>query len=198
MSNINAIIIPGLGGRYPLYEQAVRHWHKYGISTTVFYINWEDGEDYESKADALSKLIDHVSRSGAPLILIGVSAGASAALNAFKTDKHVDAVVTGCGFMNIEYLNQKQMSRRSPAFVQSVQRLSINLARLTEKDKKKILALTAYADRIVNDKASYLPGVTSKKVLALGHVVGTACILLFYGRFIRQWFDKLTEKQKIY
>ena len=198
MPTINAIIIPGLGGRYPLYERALWHWHKYKIATTLFYINWEDGEDYESKADALSQLIDHLSSSGTPLILIGVSAGASAALNAYVTHKQVNAVVTVCGFTNIEYLDQKQMNQRSPAFVQSVQILSSNLTKLTSEDEKNILSMTAYADRTVNDNASYLPGVTSRKILATGHIIGIASALLFYGRFIRKWFDELAKEDVSY
>lgn len=180
---INAIVVPGLGGHYNLYECAVNVWHLQDINPTVFHIHWEDGIDYETKVIELSKLIEQKLAEKKPLILVGVSAGASAVLNASINYQKLNGIVTICGFINLKYLDKKQMDMRSPAFTQSLVKLSGNLKKL---DRSKVLSLTSYNDTVVVPEASKLEGATFKKIAAFGHVVGIAVALLFYANTIKK------------
>ena len=187
MSEINAIIIPGLGGRYHLYKYAIRNWSRHGIHPTIFSVKWEDDESYQSKAARLNDLVVKLSGDDSTLIVVGISAGASAALNAFAQYDRIERVVLICGFMNIRFMNQELMAKRSRAFVDSVRALSDTLPELTAEQKERILSLTSYNDIVVNDKASHIDGVPHQKIRAYGHIFGIAVALLFYAKTMKKW-----------
>jgi pimeloyl-ACP methyl ester carboxylesterase len=187
MSDTNVIVIPGLGGKYHLYKRATRHWQRHGMNPVVFPINWEDTESYTSKARRLNHVIERLSQDNKPLIIVGISAGASAALNAFAQHNTITKVVLICGFMNISFMNQQLMTKRSRAFVDSVRALQSVLPKLSSEQKEHILSLTSYNDMVVTDEAAHINGVAHQKIRASGHIFGIAVALLFYAKTIKKY-----------
>lgn len=181
---INAVIIPGLGGKYELYERAVKRWSRFGLKAHVFHINWEDNEVYSNKQKRLLKFIKDKAGDD-PVAIVGVSAGASAALNAMIASTSVSRAITICGFVNYKQLNPVVMNQQQ-AFTQSLASLNKSIDQL---DHSAILAYTSYLDAVVTPDASHIEGVTRRRIVAPGHLLGIATALLFYSHSFKKWLD---------
>src|SRR5690349_5120081 len=94
MPKLTIIYIPGLGDQNPVYQRkAIGFWRHYGVEPELFQMNWGDKKPWEPKFNKLLKRIDQLSKKG-PVALVGVSAGASAVINAYaaRKDKVVGVV----------------------------------------------------------------------------------------------------------
>src|ERR1019366_397352 len=114
----HVIYIPGLGDNKAQGQKlVVKWWFIYGVSGRCHQMKWSDGEPFEPKLKRLIAEIDELNSKGYAVSLIGSSAGASAALNAFAERKNVlGGVAIICGkVQNIDTVRPEYF-KRNPAF----------------------------------------------------------------------------------
>src|SRR6185369_1356332 len=167
MSHI-VIIVPGLGDKTEPIKWATRHWNEYGLEPVVHSIGWRKGEKhFAPKLEKLFLLIDILTQEGNKVSLVGTSAGASAVLNAFlKRKSKIHKVVSVCGRLRKGEENGfrsfEKRSVSSVAFQESVLMFENNEQKLTKKDKKKIMTISAIFDELVPAEKSFIKGATNK------------------------------------
>ena len=184
MANVLHIIyITGLGDQKPNYQpQIIKQWEKFGVVPHYFAVGWSDGEGFEPKLKRLCGLIDELSGQGR-VSLVGVSAGAGAALNAYveRKDK-TSGVVFICGkIIGYDSVNPRYF-RENPAFDESLALTQRNLEKLTEKDKSKMLSVRPIYDETVPIPATMIPGVESRLIISAFHIPSIFLALTIYKR----------------
>ena len=93
MAKLQLIYVPGLGDmKVTAQRRTVRTWQWWGVGSEVFLVNWTDDEPWAGKLQRLLDRIDELHAQGRAVALVGASAGAAAAINAFTARK---AVITG-------------------------------------------------------------------------------------------------------
>ncbi|HSX45670.1 MAG TPA: hypothetical protein VLG27_01535, partial [Candidatus Saccharimonadia bacterium] len=100
---LHVIYIPGLGDEVEPKGQlrAVARWPRYGVEAEVLRMRWGDRKPWEPKFKAVLKRIDEVLAEGKDVGLVGASAGASVAINAFAArKKRIVGVVLIAGKVN--------------------------------------------------------------------------------------------------
>lgn len=189
---IDVIYLPGLGdGRSHGQKAILKLWKLYGLNVHYQKIGWADNESYTPKKQRTLDLIDSVTRSGNKVALIGTSAGASAALNAFseRIDK-VFSVVCICGKIQNPQTVGEPYFRENPAFRDSLFSLSKSLSALTTKDRAKVLSIHPLRDSTVPVGDTILEGAKEGKIPTVGHIFSIFYSLTFGSRrianFIRE------------
>lgn len=163
-------------------------WGKQGLKITVCHIGWADSEPFNLKLDRLIKDIDSLYSQHAEVSLVGTSAGASLALNAYSlAQEKIHRLVYISGKLrNPENVNPRYF-KKNPAFKQSLYLSEANFQKLTDQDKRKMLYLHALRDTLVPPKLNKPTGIRSRAVLAFGHVVGIFTALIFYSPIIAKF-----------
>lgn len=182
-----AIIIPGLGddsaSSIKRIEMLTSHWINHGITPLIHAARWRDGEPFEPKLLRLLALIDSLSTEN-KVSLVGTSAGASMALNAFLERKEtVHKVVNVCGRLRAgdhKIRSLTNMAKTSIAFKESVERFEQNEPKLTMQDKKRVLTLRPFfGDELVPADTVIIEGATNKVVYIPTHMLGIGFSLKF-------------------
>ncbi len=177
VSKIHAIVyIPGLGdSRIKGQQTAVNAWKLQAVEPYLFQMNWANGEPFAPKLDRLLSLIDHLAAEGKTVSLIGASAGASAALNAYAVRKaSINGLVSICGKLGgVESVHPTTYSR-NPAFSDSMRLLSASTAALKPETRIRILSTYPIADESVPIADTKLLGVHQKRMPVVGHFAGIA------------------------
>lgn len=182
-----AIIIPGLGddsnSSTKRIEYAVKHWEKYKITPLVHKVSWRDGNHLEPKLSVLLKRIDSLGKNHF-ISLVGTSAGASMAFNAYLERKDVvQKIVNVCGRLRTgdhKIRSLENMAKTSLAFKQSVQAFEKREKELTDQDKKKILTIRPFfGDELVPADTVSVEGAVNKVVYLPSHVLGIGYALRF-------------------
>ena len=181
------IVLPGLGRQrdYNIQIKLLNHWQKLGLSVYLYPIHWSSNQTFDYKFKEVLKLIDKFAADGSQVSLVGISAGASMALNAYSARANkISKVVFICGKLaNTKPVNQRYFVA-NPAFKKSLEMGDVSLAKLTPKDKAKILSIRALYDNVLSPSANYIPGANRKVVLSLGHVVTILYVLALRGRLV--------------
>lgn len=170
------IFIPGLGDTSRMMGRSEADlfmlWRVYGVKTHYFPISWEDEEAFESKLDRLVKVIDDYAKPGNLVSLVGASAGAGAAINAYSRRKEViHKVVCVCGKLQNPQTVSQLRFKQSPAFKDSLELLSASYEKLNEKDLAKILSLRPLTDMVVPLRDTIIPGAKNEIMFSFGHAV---------------------------
>lgn len=165
------LYVPGIGDDlYHAQSIAVWCWRLLGVKAICHEMPWMDQAGFEEKLQRLLNLIDKAAADGYAVSLVGASAGASAVLHAYAArPDDVRAVVYICGKLNRPEAVAKRTYASSPAFRESMLRLSSVLQRFTAADKKRFWSLYSPADRVVPYNDTYLEGVTEKRLPNLHH-----------------------------
>lgn len=169
----NVIYVPGLGDpRYPQQGWALKAWdHLYGIRTHYLPLIWGDGEVFQPKFQRLLADIDELATSTSQLSLIGVSAGASAVLNAFaERPDAIDKVVCICGKINNPQTISRATLEHNPVFGESITLLQANLPRLDSVQRARIMSIHPLRDGVVPPKDTIIDGAHEKVIPSIGHV----------------------------
>ncbi len=185
--SIHLIYIPGLGDNSVGGQQkAVNTWKWWGVEAELFHMKWADDEPWESKLKRLLARIDQLTANGCSVALVGASAGAGAAINAFAARKDtVIGVVCIAGKVNRPESIGKSY-RRQKAFISSAYDCPDSLAKLNASDRTRILSRFALADGVVTKPDSRIPGAHNRLVPSLGHVMTIATqITLGVPSFVR-------------
>ncbi|HWB39494.1 MAG TPA: hypothetical protein VG604_04650 [Candidatus Saccharimonadales bacterium] len=195
---IHLIYIPGLGDDDPKGQRwAVAHWQKYGVEAELFQMNWADKTTWQTKFSRLLKRIDELDKQGKDIALVGASAGAGAAINAYaaRKDKVVGCVLIAGKVMRPEAIGQGYRSK-NPSFVESAYAVPTSLAKLAASDRQRILSRYALADETVYKPDSRVPGARNKMVFSIGHAITIGSQIIFGARSFIRFLKKLQETDK--
>ena len=102
------IYVTGLGDDRSYGQITIlKSWRLWGLKPHYFPFKWADKEPFEPKFQRLLAKIDDLSTDGNYVSLVGVSAGASAVLNAYAERKNLTGVVCICGKIQIRRLSAR-------------------------------------------------------------------------------------------
>jgi pimeloyl-ACP methyl ester carboxylesterase len=163
-SKLHVIYLPGIGDAGGSFQPwAVRAWQRYGVESELYSMNWADDVSWQTKFEGLLKHIDELAEKG-PVALVGASAGAAAAINAYaaRQDKIV-GVVTICGKINNpDSIGQRYRSQNS-SFVEAAYQTADSLKQVDDAHRQHILCRYAIFDQVIYTKAdSKIPGAHNR------------------------------------
>lgn len=195
IKTLHLIYIPGLGDQSISNQLwAVRRWSKYGVEAELFQMKWSNTEAWEPKFERLLLRIDELLSEGKDVALVGASAGASAAINAFTARKdHIVGVVCIAGKINRPDAIGPRYRRENPAFVKSAEDCEIALTHLTSDDRSRILSRYAWVDETVAKADSQVAGATNQQLHSIGHAVTIGLQLVFGAK---SFISFLKQQQK--
>jgi pimeloyl-ACP methyl ester carboxylesterase len=189
----DVIYVPGIGDHNPVFQQlAVNLWRFYGVRSWTVAMHWADqSEAWDEKLTRLLLAIDDRLSHGHTVSLVGVSAGASAALNAYAARaSQISGVVIICGKINHPETIGPYYHRNTPAFVESVTKLQPALGRLITDERRHVLCLYSPFDKVVENRDSILAGAEIRRLRTPGHIFTNAFQLLFgaqaFLRFLKR------------
>lgn len=168
------VIVLGLGEVAPIYKFLTRNWVKrYSLIPVVYVVGWRDKhEQFEKKLARLVDEIKAIGRRGDMVSLIGVSAGASATLNAYIILKKegytfIRTYVSVCGRFNLDAHWWYPLSygvKSVPLFEKSVFMVMNNMRILRDEDYYKMTAFYSLFDEVVPNSASTLKYVSHRMI----------------------------------
>jgi len=170
----HVIYIPGItDDAWRVERLALKLWVLHGLHGHLHTMPWAGAESYESKHARLLAHIDEITARGHAVSLVGVSAGASGAINAYVERKDVVAkLVYICGKINYPEAVGQKVYDENPAFRAALTQLQDNLLRLTDSDKARMLSLYAKNDSSVPYEHTIIPGVAERQLAVSGHARG--------------------------
>lgn len=165
------IYIPGLGdSRVGGRRLLVAGWRIYGVRPVVHQMNWADKQPFELKFRALLQHIDERISKGERVSLVGESAGASAALNAYAARRQtIHRVACICGKLQRPETIHPATYRQNPAFAESMELLPVSLNSLAPEQLRKVRSVHPLWDPTVPVPDTLIPGAESKTIPTFGH-----------------------------
>lgn len=166
----------------------VKLWRLRGVRSYTHSMPWVGEPDITAKQSRLHDLIEEVAALGQRVYLVGASAGASAVLNAYVDNRtKVDGVCLICPKVNNADNVGSKISKKNPSFIQSLDILEGNLAKLNKNDKSKIITFLSPRDGIVPHQDSKIPGVAENSLPPLRHNVAILYALTFgFSKILRE------------
>lgn len=171
------IFLPGLGDTSRMTSRLseadfLKFWRIHGVKTHYFPISWEDQEAFGLKLERLIRVIDDLAKPGNLVSLVGASAGAGIAINAYASRKEViHKVVCVCGKLQNPQTVSELRFQQSPAFKDSLGLLATSYEKLNENDLAKILSIRPLIDMVVPRKDMVIPGAKRGIMFSIGHYV---------------------------
>lgn len=157
------IYIPGLGDQYGWFRRwALMLWRVWGVVAMHQAITWYDGKGMEDKLGLIQTAIDRVP-SGASIVLVGESAGATLALHTAVRDSRVSCVITLCGVARPDTPIAMSLRRRAPALHQAVETLP-------ETFDTDVVSVRAAVDHVVGERYSSVKGAERRVIWSVGHM----------------------------
>lgn len=146
-------------------------WSNYAVDAEICQMIWNDGQSWQSKFDRILNRIDILVAEGKSVALVGVSAGASAAINAFaaRKDKLV-GVVCIAGKINRPETVGGLYESQNPAFITSAYECQEALKTLKQNELSRVQSRYGIFDNIVLTRDSHIPGAHNKRVLMIFHI----------------------------
>lgn len=186
----NVIYLPGLGDNTAAQAKILKFWKILGLNIEVIPMNWSDTENFDNKLKRILQRIDQLTQDGSRVSLIGVSAGASAALNAYvAAPEKINKVLFICGKLKGAERVGQHYYTNNPAFKDSLFKAEAQINKLGRADKAKMLSAHPVYDNIVPIRDTKIPGVADKTMLSFGHIIGITLALTIYfpslARFLR-------------
>jgi len=190
---LRVIYIPGIGdaSQGSGQRKAVGFWQHYGVKQDVYEMSWADQVPWRTKFSQLLDYIDRLHADGHRIALVGVSAGASGAINAFaaRSDK-IAGVVCIAGKIHRPEAIGPRYRRNNLSFIESVEATEASLAKLSSTERQRILCRYALIDGIVARQDSKLAGAKNQLSPTVGHgltigfqiTVGAPSLLRFLKR----------------
>lgn len=182
------VFVPGLGDNAAALSFVTKGWASKGLRPVICTMEWCNSEEFNDKLERLLRKIDDLSCNGNRVSLVGCSAGASIALNAFLKRKNaVHKVISVCGRLSVgNYQGFRSLPARakgSPAFEQSVRIFSRQANLLGPDDRMKIMTVRArFGDELVPDDTSQLPGACNIQIPTIEHSLSIVLALSVFSR----------------
>jgi len=181
------LYIPGLGDHNLRGQRLVlAAWRRRGLRVEICQMNWNDKQPFEPKLRKIIDRIDALVAQGHIVSLVGVSAGASAAVHAFarRSDKLAKLVLI-CGAIQHPEEVGEDTKRENPAFWESMLALHDGvLDKLTDIERRKIVSFVPKSDDVVNPKNMRIDGIGYESLPTHGHVQSIAYAITVGARRI--------------
>jgi len=185
------IFIPGLDDRVKPIARITRSWGDNGLSAEYIGMDWLNPETKLSeKLLHLSDLIARYSSSGDQVSLIGISAGGSAALNAFVENREkIYRVINVCGRLRTGpqtgFRALERRSWKSRTFFESVKLFESRESELNNQDRQKIMTIRAmFGDQLVPSDTTIVHGATNISIPTIEHVTSIYSSLTFFSSIL--------------
>lgn len=155
-------------------------------------MGWDDAEPFADKIEHLLEQIDQLKTEFNKLSLIGVSAGASAALIAYsKRTEKINAVALISGkIQNPQTINPRYFVE-NPAFKESIFTVQTVSGKLKPEQSKRIMSIHPYRDQTVPVGDTIIDGAVEKRVLGFTHIQGIFYCLVFKGWMIASFLKRV-------
>lgn len=158
-----------------MLKSATAHWKNVGLQVIIPSVLWRDGEAFNPKLARLLAMIDDVSRCST-VSLVGTSAGASLAFNAYlERPNVVHKAVNVCGRLragNHHLRSLDTMARTSRAFRESVQHFEKQEDGISNALKQRLMTLRPFfGDELVPSDTAYLEGAHNRWVYSPEHML---------------------------
>jgi len=175
------IYINGLSNNNIFQKIISFFWRNYNINFFFSNINWFDNKSFNSNKQEMVLLAKLLIKEYGKLIIIGVSAGASLAINIFneiKEDNLSLVLINGRIYsgdykkrnINSLYLRSKQNKKKSSiSFYNEVKKSERVINNFSKKELSKIIVLTSYFDFIVPKKLSIIKSTKTIISPIIGH-----------------------------
>ena len=171
----HVIFVPGLGDRYSYGQNiAIQMWRIWGFTPHYLALGWHLPEGRDVKLGRLNEKINQLTQAGSQVSLVGVSAGASAVLNAYAVSANVHRVVWICGKINRPETVDAARNSANPDYKPLLHHLQPYLKAFTAQDKQRFLSVRPITDHTVPVVDTRLEGVTEKITFGHNHVQGIA------------------------
>ena len=185
------IIVPGIGDHRPFAQDiAAKAWRGLGLRAHYLPLGWGTEEGYEAKHTRLLNMIDRLHEKGGSVSLVGISAGASAVINARAATDKVHKVVCISGKINHPERIGQHYFDKNPDFEESMARVAGSLVSLNESERTKIMSIHPWHDNVVPIEDTVIPGAKELTLPGWGHVSGIFFALTLgavpIARFIRK------------
>ncbi len=188
----HVIYVPGLGDHRAKAQRLVTgYWRIYGVEGRMFVMNWRDKEPFAPKLNRLLRLVDELAEDGGKVSLVGTSAGASAALNAYaaRLDK-IAGIVCICGKINHPETIRPKFFIENPAFKESLAELQRTLPKLGPSARARVMSIRPLRDGSVPPADTVIPGAQGAVIPTVGHAFSIGMTLVFGAynmmRFLRR------------
>jgi hypothetical protein len=183
MSKHAAVYVPGIGDHKPYFQpQILKLWNLFGVKAYFHPVIWRSAEPLEDKLDKLTHKIDELSFKYDKVSLVGMSAGASAALNAYMVRKNkIHRVVYICGKLKRPESIGEAYYRRNPAFKESMLLAQTNINKLDKFDKAKMLSMAPLHDETVPVKDTKINGVRNFRMFSAYHIPSIFAAISIYS-----------------
>ena len=175
------IFVSGLGDSGQFYRVVARWWRRKGFSAHAYVFGWDDySTDFDEK---FAKLLEYIDSLEGEVALVGISAGGTAALNAFiaRPKKIAKVAMVSSPFRLYGYTHK--------AMLESMARAKKAFKHLDAVQKARLLTITGWHDQVVPTDISVLDGVRRRRVLGFSHgssiVMATLVTPGILKRFLR-------------
>lgn len=181
----HAVIVPGLGDNVLAIELATLGWKYRGIHPIVYDAGWRSSETYDEKLERLVQHIHKLHESGLTISLVGISAGASHAINAFmQTKDQIHRLALVCGPLHTGLDLPRGLHRlfhMNPAFGHSVLQAQYNILNLSLEERQRVLVVRPLRDGLVPHHAMKIEGANQTTIPMLGHIPSIFFGLTVFG-----------------
>ena len=183
------IFVPGLGDSRTYGQNvAVTVWKLAGLRPVYLPLGWSVPEGYEQKHRRLLACIDRLLAAGHAVSLVGVSAGASAVINALAQRPELTSVVCISGKINHPETVGAEYYRHYPDFEESLSRVAASLTKIGGRNER-MLTVTPWRDSLLPSADMLISGSHSTVVPGWSHASGIFFALVIgwprIARFIK-------------
>jgi pimeloyl-ACP methyl ester carboxylesterase len=185
------IYIPGIGDHRSYGQNiAIQLWRLLGIRPHYLPLRWNKKEGYSEKEQRLLTLVEKLKNQNSKIAIIGVSAGASVALNALLKTDSISSVICICGKINNPQTISKKTFTVNPDFKTSMTNLTEVLPKLSNEKLRSILSIHPWRDQTVPLADTYIEGASNKTLPGWSHATGiffgVICGIIPIAKFIRR------------
>lgn len=205
------IYFNGLGNGQPrraerlAMKTALWYVARHGLSVRHVAVDWYATEPFPKLLERMSSIVQEELAEYGSVILCGVSAGGSLAVNVFGT-LHAEnlSVVVLCGPLRVaklswwdnrtlEHIAFRNSSRPSQSLFDSVTRCSTEtIPALTPREKHRIITIQQWIDNVVPRPTMGIPGVRVVTVPGIGHTFGVGVGVLYLPWVIKKFAGQLS------
>lgn len=179
------IYLPGVGDHRngDVQKMAIQRWRKFSLDPYFWMMGWSNSESYKNKFNKILKFIDELTEQHHKVSLVGVSAGASMAMNIYHArSSKVNAAIFICGKINNPQTLGTNYKSRNPALLQSVSISAKYAKQLSIKDKAKMLTINPIFDGVVDRDDAVITGVRNKIIFSVWHPLSIYLAITLYKR----------------
>ena len=185
-----AIYVPGLGDHRSYGQEiAIQLWRIFGLRPRYLPLGWNKKTGFKAKLNQLMHEVEGLKAAGHSVSLVGISAGASAVLNAYAMSEDIASIVCVCGKINNPQTLKESTFIANPDFKESLEQLNSSLGLLGSKKRGNIMSIHPWRDQTVPIADTIIEGAMEKTVPGWSHVAGIFSGIIFgfpsISRFIR-------------